>query len=459
MRRSGFEWLLLALGFVCAGGCPLDAANGARDNDQAGDESAGDDGAASGDDGGDVTGDDDGEEPGGGHGSGGGDGGSGENPRSEAHVVWTQQFGATASDRAYGIVGDADGNVVVVGETFGRLVVDDRDIDYADAYVRKLDAQGNALWTRQFGSRSADKATWVAVDTSGNIAVSGEALGSLLDDEPLLSGAFVRLYDKSGVELWTRQFATPDTEASAVAIDASGNVVVAGSIRGLFPLPGESPAGIWDAFVRKYDRDGNELWSRQFGSPGIDVANALAVDALGNIIVAGVGHEALPEQAEGGPFVRKYDPDGQLLWTQQYEGDAGSDSSLSLDADGNILLTNYGSVRKYAPDGELLWSQKLDGGFAGAFDARGHLFVALLVRSEFAADEYDSEDIVVSEYDGAGTELWQTRVGSRSRDHVNGLYVADEGSLFIAGRSESFGDLPKLVGESGEGAFVMRLAR
>lgn len=81
--------------------------------------------------------------------------------------------------------------------------------------------------------------------------------------------------------LWTRQFGSTKTEsANAVAVDSAGNVYAAGWTQGA--LSGQTSAGDEDAFVRKYDGEGNELWTRQFGSAKNEVANGVTVDSAGN---------------------------------------------------------------------------------------------------------------------------------------------------------------------------------
>jgi hypothetical protein len=87
---------------------------------------------------------------------------------------------------------------------------------------------------------------------------------------------------------------------------------VAGVTCGAFP--GQTSAGSCDAFVRKYDPSGNELWTRQFGFGvgGDDVAFGVAVDGTGNVYLAGFAESTLFGQTEGGGgFVRKYAQAGQ----------------------------------------------------------------------------------------------------------------------------------------------------
>ena len=76
----------------------------------------------------------------------------------------------------------------------------------------------------------------------------------------------MRKYDADGTELWTRQFGSSDGEfVYAVSADTTG-VYLAGYAWGT--LPGKTSSGGSDAFVCKYDADGTELWTRQFGSSG-----------------------------------------------------------------------------------------------------------------------------------------------------------------------------------------------
>src|SRR5262249_56504179 len=94
--------------------------------------------------------------------------------------------------------------------------------------------------------------------------------------------------------------------AFGVAVDASG-VYVAGETEGT--LPGQASAGDVDAFVRKYDAAGNELWTRQFGTGRGDEAPGVAVGGSG-VYAAGHPFRTLLGHASAGDvdaFVRKYD--------------------------------------------------------------------------------------------------------------------------------------------------------
>jgi outer membrane protein assembly factor BamB len=131
--------------------------------------------------------------------------------------------------------------------------------------------------------------------------------------------AFIRKFDATGKELWTRQISTAtdaDDQIRGIALDGS-DLYVAGSTADA--LEGQTSAGNADAFVRKYDSNGKEVWTRQFGTSSFDQARATAVHASG-FYLAGVTAGALAGQTSAGAnyvFVRKYDKMGKEQSTRQ----------------------------------------------------------------------------------------------------------------------------------------------
>jgi hypothetical protein len=119
------------------------------------------------------------------------------------------------------------------------------------------------------------------------VLVAGSTSGTLEGQTSAGGGdAFVRKYDASGAVLWTQQFGSASSDAAhSVAVDGAGNVLVAGSTGGT--LEGQTSAGDYDAFVRKFDSSGALLVTRQFGSASVDNASSVAVDGSGNALVAG----------------------------------------------------------------------------------------------------------------------------------------------------------------------------
>jgi hypothetical protein len=115
--------------------------------------------------------------------------------------------------------------------------------------LHKYNAQGNLIWTRQIGTPGSEQATGVAADASG-VYVAGYAYGTL----------------------------PGQTAAGDIAVHTSG-IYVVGVTDGV--LPGQTNAGGRDIFVRKYNSQGNALWTRQIGTSGIDIASSVAGHTFG----------------------------------------------------------------------------------------------------------------------------------------------------------------------------------
>ncbi len=110
--------------------------------------------------------------------------------------------------------------------------------------------------------------------------------------------AFVRKYDLNGDEVWTRQFGTSAfDDINCIAVDEDMRVYVDGGTSGA--LPGQSNSGGRDAFVRRYDSKGDEVWTLQFGTPDFDRAFGIAVSDQ-NVFVGGDTNGALPGQTNAG---------------------------------------------------------------------------------------------------------------------------------------------------------------
>jgi len=143
-----------------------------------------------------------------------------------------------------------------------------------------VQAQVTEAWAARYnGPGSGDEARALAVYSAGNVYVTGTSDGGTDYDYATIK------YDSSGNQLWAARYNGPGNlgdAASALAVDAAGNVYVTG---------GSNGAGTGDDYATvKYDSNGNQLWAARYNGPGnsIDEARALAVDAAGNVTVNGL---------------------------------------------------------------------------------------------------------------------------------------------------------------------------
>ena len=109
----------------------------------------------------------------------------------------------------------------------------------------------NEEWTRQFGTSDLDNANVMFSDGSGNIYVAGPVYSQgFLDCYASTTDFFIAKYDVSGDEVWRRKsHGLGENGVAAIVADESGNIYVAGGIKGSFP--GQTSSGKDDAFIMK----------------------------------------------------------------------------------------------------------------------------------------------------------------------------------------------------------------
>ena len=196
-------------------------------------------------------------------------------------VIWTKQLGTSENDQAKDIAVDNTGNIYIVGGTNGSLEGVNQGSE--DAFIRKYDSAGNPLWTDQFGTGASDRTHSVAVDNSGNVYITGVTDGDLAASNPGGNDIFIRKYNSSGTEQWTRQIGTSASEwGEDIAVDSSGNVYVIGDT---FGSTFGTHAGGYnrDVFVVKYDTNGTQQWGDQFGNTSWNYGTGVAVSTSGYI--------------------------------------------------------------------------------------------------------------------------------------------------------------------------------
>jgi phage repressor protein C with HTH and peptisase S24 domain len=399
-----------------------------------------------------------------------------------ADLEFIEQFGTSGGDDARGVFVDSLGDVYVVGITGGTLPDQTSEGGEFDAFIRKYNSDGDEEWTRQFGTSEFDTAIEVTGDSSGGVYVVGNTDGEFPGQTNVGgSDSFIRKYNSDGDEEWTRQFGTSaGVSANGVSADSSGGVYVVGVADDTFS--GQTSEGESDAYIRKYNSDGDEEWTRQFGTSEFEYASDVSVDSSGGVYVVGNTDGEFPGQTREGDqdaFIRKYNSDGDEEWTRQF-GTSETDFALGVSADssGSVYVvgivygefpgqTNVGGedayIRKYNSDGDEEWTRQfgtsgVTEGNAVFADSSGRVYVVGLVDGTLPdqTSEGGEFDAFIRKYNSDGDEEWTRQFGTSGRDVANRVYADSSGSVYVVGSTT--GTFPGQTSEGGSDAFLAKFS-
>lgn len=342
---------------------------------------------------------------------------------------------------------DYAGNVVVLGSFQGTLDFGGGPLTSAgsnDVFVTKQTAAGAFFWSKRFGASGDDQGTGVAVDSLGNVLIAGFFTGSIDFGGGALTSAggtdiFVAKFDPSGSHVWSKRFgSTGSDQGLALAVDPANGVTFAGSFSGSVDFGGGAivSAGLTDIFLTRLDSGGAFVFSRRFGDATAQAPSAVAVDPVGNVLLAGsfqgllnLGGATLSSSGSYDAFLAKYDSVGNHIFSKRF-GDTTDQRGLVLAA---------------GPGSEIFFG----GLFAGTMDLGGGAIVSA-----------GGNDAWLAKYDSAGNHIWSRRFGDASNQRAAGVAVDPGGDAILVGSfagSIDFGG-GAMTSAGSDDIFVARLA-
>lgn len=350
---------------------------------------------------------------------------------------WTRIFPITASSQGVSALAvDNNGALYVAGVFIGDIDFDPgvgvdmrSSPSFQNAFITKLNSDGAYVWTKALQSSWGDsRANAIAVDIEGNPYLTGAFTGQVDFDPgpvamwhtagPFRGGAdvFILKFNAVGDYVWLKTMGNVSSSelGSALTIDASGNIYVAGSIAG-------SSA---NSFVMKLNVGGVEVWMRTISGVSPSGSPSIALDKSGNAYISGFflaptdfdptpGGDYFGGGASGASsvFVTKLKANGSYAWTQTIPGVVDRskygvyDPKIGLDGSSNIYLAGPYSGTVDFNSTELVDQHSISNG-VGIFLTRFNVnFTAPDADKDGVADARDAFPINPDEYvdtDGDG---------------------------------------------------------
>jgi hypothetical protein len=334
------------------------------------------------------------------------------------------------------IATDAQGNVYTAGYFYGTADFDPGagivtlTSNGSDAFISKLDAQGNFIWAKNFASNGS--AWGITLDAGGNIYATGVFSAAFADFDPgpgtytmNAPGAFVLKLDPSGNFTWAKALGGVNSYGMSVAVNNNGDVYTVGffdnSSSDFDPGPGTYTLGSGggdDIFISKLDGSGNFQWAERIGGVLGQSATNVKLDASGNIYFSGQVYGTV--DFDPGPgnylltgsgsasrgFVCKLSSGGNLIWANCTQGPGTClGSIITLDSTGNIYS---------------------GGSFMGVVDLDPG-------PGSFQVTSAGLQDVFISKLDQTGSFLWGKTIGGSDADFCGSLATDTLGNIYYAG--------------------------
>jgi hypothetical protein len=275
-------------------------------------------------------------------------------------LLWAKSFGNVAAQNGFDVAFAPNGDVVFTGAFAGMINLGGGALTSAgqtDLFVGRYDSTGAFLWGKRFGDAAAQAGKGITVDAQNNVIITGDMAGKVDFGGGLLTSAgatdvLLLELDAAGNHVLSKRFGDVMAQTAArVAVDSVGNIVITGSAAGKIDFGGGAltSAGATDIFVTKLTSGGAHLWSKLYGNATAQDPRDLAVDPGGAILVAGdftgtvnFGGAALTSAGATDGFVVKLDPFGAHVWSKK-QGDAAAQSvaGVAAEASGVFVVGTF----------------------------------------------------------------------------------------------------------------------
>lgn len=311
------------------------------------------------------------------------------------HFVWANSYGTSSGSMwHYGLVVDSSGSNYTYGYYEGSLVYDPQNSVnsvspfwwYSDAYVHKLDPNGQFEWIKSWGANATDGIQMMKLDEDQNFYVVGfysdstdvdPGPGTVIVNESAIGhGYYLAKYDSDFNFLWVKPYEGSATvNPSYLTLNASDEITITGRYNGVLDFdlgPGTATenSDYYDLFTQVLDRSGNYKWHHTISGPGIEANGVCVVDSRKNRYISGSFESTMDFNPGGIPniieftpqpanytdsYIMKLDSLGNQVWTKAIQGLGFSEvQNMKMVSDQLIVLGSVNSKTDLDPNSGLI---------------------------------------------------------------------------------------------------------
>ncbi len=338
-------------------------------------------------------------------------------------------FGGSKADKAYSVIQTIDSGYLLVGttESFGD--------GSEDIWAVKTDAQFNMEWNRTYGQKLNDGAVCAVQSLDGCNVLAGYT-------DTLFNGddAWLIKIDQEGNLLWNKTYGGTgiDLVSSIIRTD-DGGFALAGFTESF-------GIGYHNAWFVRVDSDGNMLWNRTYGGSKFDeVRSILQVNDDGYILAGRTGSYSSSMQNF---WLIKTNSAGDLLWNRTYESRANEEVKIVIPIIDGYLLIGTKSLSTDSSDilivqtdfkGNLIWNKVIDGlannsTVSSAVQALDGGFIL----AGYSCSSINGYEAWLVKVDSQGDLVWNKTFGGAGSDLALSVVQINSGYV-VTGYSNSFG--------------------
>lgn len=328
---------------------------------------------------------------------------------SAGDMVWRTPIGGSLEERIFEVVATPDNGCVVIGHSNSTDGIMTGNHGGSDIFVAKLNAQGQVAWLKMYGGSLDETAAAIIPTADGGYVFLGGAGSSDgdLTTTPQMTDVWLVKINATGDISWQKTYggSAPDFGRAFQAAPDDGFVVLAGTSSYDGQVSGHH--GSTDFWVFQVDVSGQLMWQRAFGGANIDTPYDIISTNDGGYMAVGSSKstdgDLSNNQGDHDIWLVKMSFEGELEWQKTYGGSNADISRSVLQlSNGNFVVPGY----TVSTDGDV-------------------------------SQNYGLFDFWVFQINPSGTLLWEQHYGGPAIDWVYEAQVLNDGSIIIAGETNS----------------------